>query len=159
LDAKSKADVEAATAEQNRLDKKTSADVARDDLEAQHRHKLEVDAAAHKNAANIRQEKTSAEYLKLFMKYHRLSQEYVGLMVVRCTFEDCPELCCAIAPKFKAFGQPSCSSHNIAKVIPYGGITKTRRIVWLMYFGLAAKKTFCSGISMLPISAQAAKVV
>ena len=64
--------------------------------------------------------------------------EHAGLTVVRCTVRGCNAFCCALAPRVSDDGLPVCGFHDVCRDTYHApsGLTKTRRISWLMYHGL-----------------------
>ena len=147
---KVKIDSDAAKAEQRRLDTKSAAEVARDDREAVHRHLLEDSAAslAASNAASITiiptqhpsgESSSTLELVTLFSK-HTSTTEHAGLLVAKCTARGCHAWCSGLAPHFGANELPVCGFHDVNKDTyrAPGGMTKTRRVLWIMYNGVAA---------------------
>ena len=147
---KVKIDSDAAKAEQRRLDTKSAAEVARDDREAVHRHLLEDSAAslAASNAASITiiptqhpsgESSSTLELVTLFSK-HTSTTEHAGLLVAKCTARGCHAWCSGLAPHFGADELPVCGFHDVNKDTyrAPGGMTKTRRVLWIMYNGVAA---------------------
>ena len=155
---KSSEEVDAARAEQRRLDTKSAAEQRRlDEAAATEQRRLDEAATAEQGrlneaaAANIqsvernqmieakkrvpaKERDLSEKYLAQFMTYSNAANEYHGLCVVKCTVAGCTEICSALAPYVHEFGKPSCRTHHEGKPRSY---TDVRHTLWIMYFGLA----------------------
>ena len=159
---KAKTKVEAAIAEQRRLDEKSAAEVAvlvqgvaRDDRESLHRHQLENNAAlavsaAASVAALVPPSPTQSQYphgesittldqVTRFSNYASTT-EHAELLVTKCTANGCHAWCSGFAPHFDAAGLPVCGFHDVNKIAYRwpSGMTKTRRVLWMMYNGVSA---------------------
>ena len=117
--------------------------IARDNREAAHRHQLATAAASHAGSTANVQIAPVGETLKtieMIMRFieHTSTTEHVGLTVVRCVTIGCNAFCCALAPRFSADALPVCGFHDVNRDAYHApsGLTKTRRIIWLMYNGL-----------------------
>ena len=163
-------DDDSAIAEQRRLDAKSAAEVlvlvqgaARDDREALHRHQLEDNAAQATQAAQATTAATpqyprgesvaSQELVKRFGQY-TLTTEHAGLLVVKCTMSGCLAWCSALAPHFGLDDRPVCGFHDLSKTTyrSPGNMTRTRRVLWLMYFGVEASGVcwMCAKVVLFP---------